>query len=310
MKTHILYRGPQERGDCWQELFNDALPDVVWHHWPKVERKDAIELMVTWKLPRDYQQDYPNLKVIFSVGAGVDQLDLATVPEHIKVVRMLDPGIAKGMSEFIAMHVLNIHRETFSYINSNPSASWKQLSTKANHKRRVGILGLGNLGQDAAKTLLNLGFSVNGWSRSVKDIKGVSCFSGNAELSTFLAQSDILVSLLPLTEQTRGLLNDKTLLSLPKGASLINVGRGEQLIPEDLLALLDSQHINYAVLDVFEIEPLAENHPFWQHPKVVVTPHIAAITQNDSAGSVLIENVQRYLNNQPMVGIVDRSLGY
>ncbi|MFQ3197138.1 MAG: glyoxylate/hydroxypyruvate reductase A [Paraglaciecola sp.] len=310
MKTHILYRGPQERGDCWQGLFTDSLPNVVWHHWPQVDNKEAIEIMIAWKLPRDYQQDYPNLKVIFSVGAGVDQLDLATVPSHINLVRMLDPGIAQGMSEFIAMHVLNIHRDTFSYINLNKTATWSQLPTLATKQRRVGILGLGNLGQAAAQTLLNLGFRVNGWSRSPKQVDGVKCFSGDAQLTDFLAQSDILVCLLPLTDQTRGLLNYSVLSHLPKGASVINVGRGEQLIAEDLVALIDSHHLNYAVLDVFDVEPLADNHILWQHPKVLVTPHIAAITQNESAGQVLVENIQRYLNDEPMVGKVDKTLGY
>lgn len=310
MKTHILYRGPQERGDCWQGLFTDPLPNVVWHHWPQADNKEAIELMIAWKLPRDYQQDYPNLKVIFSVGAGVDQLDLASVPKHINVVRMLDPGIAQGMSEYIAMHVLNIHRDTFSYINLNKTATWSQLPVLANNKRRVGILGLGNLGQAAAQTVLNLGFRVNGWSRSPKQAKGVACFSGPEQLTDFLAQSDILVCLLPLTDQTRGLLNHAMLAQLPKGASVINVGRGEQLIAEDLIALINSQHLNYAVLDVFDVEPLADNHILWQHPKVLVTPHVAAITQNESAGQVLLKNVQRYLNGDPMVGTVDRTLGY
>ena len=310
MTINILFRGPQERNDCWQALFADALPDVEWHHWPKITDKAAIELMIVWKLPRDYQQDYPNLKAIFSVGAGVDQLDLATVPEHIQVIRMLDPGIAKGMSEFIAMHVLNIHRDTFAYINANKSATWQQIPTIENQQRRVGIFGLGHLGQVAAESLLQLGFSVNGWSRSAKKISNVNCFHGDDRLHTFLSQSDILVCLLPLTDQTRGILNHETLSQLPKGASVINVGRGEQLVAQDLLALLDEQHLEYAVLDVFDIEPLPEAHSFWQHPRVLVTPHIAAITQNDSAGKMLVENVQRYLDQQPMRGIVDRSLGY
>lgn len=310
MTTHVLFRGPQSRNDNWQALFADALPDVTWHHWPHVENKAAIELMIVWKLPRDYQQDYPNLKVIFSVGAGVDQLDLASVPEHIQVVRMLDPGIAKGMSEFIAMHVLNIHRDTFAYINANKTASWQPIPTVPNKQRRIGIFGLGNLGQAAAQTILQLGFSVNGWSRSPKQVEQVTCFSGAAELGVFLAQTDILVSLVPLTPETRGILNCETLSQLPKGASVINVGRGEQLIPEDLITLLDAEHLAYAVLDVFAIEPLPETHPLWQHPQVLVTPHIAAVTQDDSAGQVLLANVQRYINQTPLIGTVDRELGY
>lgn len=310
MATHILFRGPPERNACWQAMFADVLPSVVWHHWPNVVNKTAIELMVVWKLPRDYQQDYPNLKVIFSVGAGVDQLNLDTVPAHIKVVRMCDPSIATGMSEFIALHVLNLHRDTFRYVNANKTATWHQVPTIPNKQRRVGILGLGVLGKTVAQTLLTLGFSVNGWSRSVKQVDNVTCFSGDEQLNDFLSQTDVLVSLLPLTKQTRGILNQETLSRLPKGASLINVGRGEQLIVEDLLFLLDNKHLNFAILDVFDVEPLPESHLLWQHPNVLVTPHIAAITQNQTAGEVLIENVQCYLNNQALVGTVNRRLGY
>lgn len=310
MTTHVLFRGPQSRNDNWQALFADTLPSVTWHHWPHIENKDAIELMIVWKLPRDYQQDYPNLKVIFSVGAGVDQLDLASVPEHIQVVRMLDPGIAQGMSEFIAMHVLNIHRDTFSYINANKTATWQQIPTIPSSQRRVGIFGLGHLGQAAAQTLLNLGFSVNGWSRSPKQVTQVNCFSGDEELPAFLSQTDILVCLVPLTPETRGILNAETLSLLPKGASVINVGRGEQLIPEDVITLLNAEHLAYAVLDVFAIEPLPDTHPLWQHPQVLVTPHVAAITQDNSAGQVLADNVRRYISQQPMVGTVDKALGY
>ncbi|MEP0356563.1 glyoxylate/hydroxypyruvate reductase A [Paraglaciecola sp.] len=310
MTSHILFRGPQDRNDCWRAMFADALPNLVWQHWPNVIDKAAIELMIAWKLPRDYQQDYPNLKVIFSVGAGVDQLDLATVPEHIQIVRMLDSGIAKGMSEFIALHVLNIHRGTFQYIKANSTATWKQLPTLANSQRRIGILGLGNLGQAAANTLLNLGFSVNGWSRSAKQLDGLRCFSGMEQLEDFLSQTDVLVSLLPLTKQTQGILNNKTLSQLPQGASIINVGRGEQLVSEDLLTLLDEEHLSFAVLDVFDTEPLPDSNRLWQHPNVLVTPHIAAITQNESAGKVLVENVLRYIKGQAMIGTVDRAVGY
>ncbi|WP_289027967.1 glyoxylate/hydroxypyruvate reductase A [uncultured Paraglaciecola sp.] len=310
MATHILFRGPQDRNDCWRAMFADALPSVVWHHWPNVEDKAAIDVIIAWKLPRDYQQDYPNLRVIFSVGAGVDQLNLDTVPEHIKVVRMLDPGIAKGMAEFIALHVLNIHRDTFHYINANKTATWKQLPTKATSQRRVGILGLGTLGQVAANSLLALGFSVNGWSRSAKQLKGVRCFSGMEQLEEFLSQTDVLVSLLPLTIHTQGILNNKTLSQLPQGASIINVGRGEQLVSQDLLTLLDKGHLSFAVLDVFDTEPLPDSNRLWQHPNVIVTPHIAAITQDESAGKVLVENVQRYTKGQAMIGTVDRAVGY
>jgi glyoxylate/hydroxypyruvate reductase len=294
MSLNILYRGPAERGQCWQNLFSESLP----------------EIMVCWIPPNFYQNEYPNLKVIFSVGAGVDQLDLASIPSHVTVVRMLDPGISQGMSEFVTLSVLNIHRDVLAFIQMNQQAFWKPLPITSAAKRTVGIMGLGHLGQHAAKQLNQFGFKVTGWSNSPKTLPNIVCYSGTQNLSAFLKHTDILVCLLPLTDNTRGILNHQTLSLLPKGASLINVGRGEHLVEQDLLSLLDEQHLRYAILDVFTEEPLPHESPLWHHPQVLVTPHIAAATQNESAGEVLVNNVQRYLDQQPMLGEVDRTLGY
>ncbi|MGO4891500.1 2-hydroxyacid dehydrogenase [Flavobacterium sp. W21_SRS_FM6] len=310
MALNILYRGPAERGQHWQTLFAQHLPQVKWHNWPEIEDKSAIDMLVCWIPPRDYQQDYPNLKVLFSVGAGVDQLNIATVPKELQVVRMLDPGIQQGMTEFVQMSVLNIHRDTLAYVNMNQRGQWQQLPGVSTAKRQIGIMGLGNLGQAAALGLQNLGFSVHGWSKSPKVLPDMQCFHGNDQLKVFLQQSDIVVCLLPLTDETRGILNQHTLACLPKGASVINVGRGEHIVEHDLLNLLNQQHLRYAVLDVFAKEPLQADHPFWQHPQIWVTPHIAAITQNDSAGQALLANVQRYINKDTMVGVVDLNAGY
>lgn len=310
MSLNILYRGPTERGLHWQSLFAKSLPDVNWHTWPDVADKNAMDMLVCWIPPRDYQQDYPNLKHIFSVGAGVDQLKIHEVPHHIQVVRMLDPGIQQGMTEFVSMSVLNIHRDTLAYVNMSRQAEWHPLPGVRTAQRRVGIMGLGNLGEAVALGIKNLGFKVMGWSKTVKNIKGLTCFHGQPQLYEFLQQSDILVCLLPLTDETRGILNQQTLTCLPKGASVINVGRGEHIVAQDLLTLLDEQHLRYAILDVFAHEPLTADHPFWSHSQIWVTPHIAAITQNDSAGRELLNNVQRYLRNEKMKGVVNRTAGY
>lgn len=310
MSLNVLYRGPKDRGQCWQDLINRQLPEVQWHYWPAVENHENVDILVCWKPPRDYQQDYPNLKVIFSVGAGVDQLNMTTVPSKVKVVRMLDPSIQQEMAEYVQMSVLNIHRNTLAYQAMNQKSQWCQLPHVKTADRTVGIMGLGNLGQATAKAVQSLGFRVTGWSNTAKKLEKVNCFYGQTQLTEFLQLTDILVCLLPLTAETKGLLDHTSMSLLPKGASIINVGRGQHLVVDDLIELLDTQHLEYAILDVFIKEPLADNDPLWQHPKVLVTPHIAAITQNDSAGQALVDNIQRYMQNKPMLGLVDRELGY
>ncbi|WJG11016.1 glyoxylate/hydroxypyruvate reductase A [Aliiglaciecola sp. LCG003] len=310
MSINILYRGPRDRGQRWQALFASTLPEANWENWPEVIDPLKVDVLIAWKLPRNYQTDYPNLQVIYSVGAGVDQFDLANIPEYVQVVRMLDPTITQMMTEYILMAALTIHRDTIAYRNLQNKAQWLALPACTTAQRTVGIMGMGNLGQAAAQCLKSNGFNLLGWSRTAKAIEAMDCFHGREQLEPFLSQTDILICLLPLTELTKGLLNRDILSLLPPNASVINVGRGEQLVVDDLLALLDNGHLNYAVLDVFEQEPLEEQHPLWRHPKVLITPHIAAVTQTQSAGETLLANMKQYANQQPMTGVVDRQRGY
>lgn len=313
MTINLLYRGPSERGKYWQELVTKKLPEVIWHSWPNIDDPHSIDIIVAWIPPRNYQTDYPNLKVLYSVGAGVDQFNLATVPEYVQVVRMLDPAISEMMNEYILTSVLCIHRGFPSYFNNNQLRNWQPLKVKKTHAQTVGILGMGNLGLAAAKRLTPMGFKVIGWSRNSKvsnQLEVGKNYYGAQQLNAFLGQTNILVCLLPLTDETRGILNQQTLSMLPKGASVVNVGRGQHIVVNDLINLLDKNHLSTAILDVFEKEPLDPNSPLWDHPNILITPHVAANTQDDSAGQVLLKNLLRYLNSQQMTGIVDRKLGY
>ncbi|HLS69595.1 MAG TPA: glyoxylate/hydroxypyruvate reductase A, partial [Kiloniellales bacterium] len=231
-------------------------------------------------------------------------------PKHLPVVRMVEEGLTAGMTEFVVMQVLFHHRDMLTYQRQAKERLWQEISAIPAHQRRVSILGLGVLGQDAARMLVRFGFDVAGWSRSPKQVEGVACYHGSQGLEEMLPRSDILVCLLPLTPDTRGILDADLFAKLPRGACVINVGRGGHQVEQDLLAALQSGQLREATLDVFEEEPLPSDSALWDHPQVVVTPHIASMTMPDTAAKSVAENIMRMEAGQPPLNVVDFELGY
>ena len=266
--------------------------------------------LAAWEPPTNLSGLFPNLKLLFSSGAGVDQFDFSALPPRLPVVRMVEPGIIRGMVEYVTHAVLDLHRDMPAYRRAQQRREWQPLKVRAAAERRVGVLGLGSLGQAVLSQLVTFGFDCAGWSRSRHALDGVRCHAGAAELHDFLARTDILVCLLPLTEATRGFLDDKVFARLPRGASLVHVGRGPQLQTADLLAALDSGQLSEAVLDVTEPEPLPAAHPLWAHERVRITPHIASMTRADTAARVVIDNLRRFARGETLLGLVDRARGY
>jgi glyoxylate/hydroxypyruvate reductase A len=306
----LLHIGDPERGRLWRDAVQSALPEVRFDCWPEVERPEEIRHVIAWTLPDEVLAALPNMEVLFSVGAGIDQLDLSRLPGGLRVVRMVEPGIIDTMADYVSMAVLALHRDLpFHLANQRAGkAQWRDVPPA--RQRRVGIMGLGELGQAALAALAAHGFQLSGWSRSPREIAGVTCHSGQAGMAAFLAESEILVCLLPLTEDTRGILNRETFARMSRGAMLVNAARGGHLVQDDLLEALAEGQISAAVLDVTSPEPLPEGHPFWTHPAVLMTPHVAGITRRDSAVQVLIDNLRRELAGEPLLGEVDLSRGY
>jgi glyoxylate/hydroxypyruvate reductase A len=306
----FLYKSAAERGAVWARHFAAHAPDVPFRIWPDVGDPAAVRYLAAWTLPDDLATEFPNLEVLFSVGAGIDQLDLSQVPGSVPVVRMIEPGLIDGMVEFVTLAVLAIHRDWPAYAAQQRERSWQALPVRAAATRRVGVMGLGVLGQAVLAKLRGFGFPCTGWSRRPHRLDGIECYAGAQSLPEFLACTDILVCLLPLTDATRGILDRRVFDALPAGAALINAGRGAHLVTQDLLRALDDGKLSAAILDVTSPEPLPTDHPLWTHSRVIVTPHIASETQPETSAAAVLENLRRHLRGEPLVGLVDRARGY
>lgn len=306
----FVYKADPTRAATWQHLFARHAPDVAFSIWPEVGDAKAVRFLAAWLPPDDLASTFPNLEVLFSTGAGVDQLNLDRIPGHVKLVRMIEPALVATMAEFVGLAVTALHRDVPLYLNQQREGLWREHRVRAAGASRVGVMGLGLLGTAAIARLQQLCFDCAAWSRSRRDVPGVSCFEGVEGLHAFLARTEILVCLLPLTDGTRGILAAPVFAALPEGAAVINVGRGGHLVEGDLLAALDSGHLRAAILDVCETEPPPARHPFWSHSKIWLTPHIASTTQPESAVAAVIANLRRHQRGEAMEGLVDTRRGY
>ncbi|AMJ61392.1 2-hydroxyacid dehydrogenase [Bosea sp. PAMC 26642] len=306
----FLYKSEVARGNHWKSIFATREPNLPFRMWPDVGDPALVRYIAAWLPPDDIATAYPNLEVLFSVGAGVDQLDLDAVPSHVKVVRMLDPSVPEIMAEYVVTAVLSLHCDVLTHAAQQQSGIWNPLPSRSAGSRRVGVLGLGQLGRLACNKLATAGFRVAGWSRSRHEIDSIETFVGADEFDAFLGRTDILVCLLPLTPATQGILGGSVFSRLPHGAMIVNVGRGGHLDQAALLAALDSGQISGAVLDVTDPEPLPSNHPMWQHPRILLTPHIASAAQPETSVEVILDNLQLLRAGKDPIGLIDRQRGY
>jgi glyoxylate/hydroxypyruvate reductase A len=300
----------------WRERFMRVCPDrpVALIPQDAIDAQD-VRYAAVWKPKRGALSDFPNLEIIFNLGAGVDAVmaDLTLPP--VPLVRVAVDDLTKRMTEYVVMHVLMHHRRQGYYAESQRAKVWAPKLQWAAHELRVGVMGLGVLGRDAAEVLARIGFDVAGWSNTWKSIAGIKCFAGEDQLGDFLARTDVLVCLLPLTERTRGILNRRTFAKLARGGKLggpviINAGRGGLQVEDDILAALDDGTLLAATLDVFHTEPLPPESPFWSHPKVTLSPHNAADTDPDAISVYVAEQIARHERREPLQNVVDRKVGY
>jgi glyoxylate/hydroxypyruvate reductase A len=295
----------------WRSALTQAIPELGFRVWPDVGQLEEIEYALVWRPPAGMLRQLPRLKAILSLGAGVDHIFAdPELPRRVPITRMVDAGLAAQMSEYALYGVLHFHRSMDRYAEQQRRGEWRQLPAVSAHERSVGVMGLGVLGGDFARKAAALGFRVLGWSRSPKELPRVATYSGIAALPDFLAQTQILVNFLPLTPQTERILDAKLFGQLPRGACLINIARGDHLVEVDLLDALASGGIAGAMLDVFAREPLPPAHPFWTHPRVIVTPHIAAQAIASLMVEQVVDNIRRIERGEAPIGLVDIERGY
>lgn len=308
----LIFRSVSDPWPKWRHSLKAAMPGLECRDWDDSGDDDAVEFALVWKPPLgELQRRFANLKVIFSLGAGVDHLLVdPDLPPAVPIVRMVEPELTRGMTEYVVLHVLRYHRLVPALEDQQKRNVWKVLPTPTAPKRRVGIMGLGVIGQDSLRVLSALGFALSGWSRTAKTIPGVTCYHGPDGLKAFLADTEILVCLLPYTADTDNILNRDVFGGLPQGAYLINAGRGGLQDEDDILAALESGQLAGATLDVFREEPLPGDHAFWNHPNVTLTPHNAGTAQHWSAAQEVVANIQRIREGQAPLNIADPAAGY
>lgn len=302
---------PGKNPQKWVEELQNQHPGLNIYVYPEEHDKEEVEFALVWNHPRGLFKNYPNLKVVASMGAGVDHITAdPELPEDIKITKVVDEQLTKDMSAFVLGlvmdHILNLP----FYRLQETRQEWTPVDYKRTRDVKIGVMGMGVLGTAVAKNLDYLGFPVTGWAKTSKDIDGIKTFFGDEGKDEFLAQTEILICLLPLTPATEGILNKELFEKLPEKAYIINVARGEHLVEHDLLEMVNSGHLSGAALDVFREEPLPKEHPFWEHHKIQITPHVASVTRPESVVPQIVDNYERMKEEEPLQNLVEKKKGY
>ncbi|WP_339926078.1 glyoxylate/hydroxypyruvate reductase A [uncultured Cyclobacterium sp.] len=293
--------------NAWKGIFLELAPDIDFQIYPDIQDNALVEVVVLWQHPKNILKDFPNLKLICSMGSGVDHIMSDYIPENIPITRIIDPRLTFSMTNYVVMGILNYHRQFKRYLENKKSKTWDM--TQPEIPISVGVMGVGELGGDVLDKVNALGFPCYGYGNSPKKDFRYPYYYGD-ELQEFLDQVNIVVCLLPLTPNTEGFLNATLFKKFKQGTFLINVARGKHLVEADLIPAIASGQVSGALLDVFHQEPLSENHPFWEQEEIMVTPHIASITNYKAAAPQIIANYRNLINQRPLLNEVSTDQGY
>lgn len=308
--TTVFFHSDLDDPKAWRATLQAALPDLDFIVGPQCDRPESVDVALVWTPPPQGLRVFPKLRAVLSLGAGVDQLRLAELDMHIPVARLIDPTLTQRMVEYCQTAVFYFHRHLHLHARDQAACAWTFIPPVSASARQVLVLGLGELGSAVAGALAQQGFQVVGWSRSPKQIAGVDCRHGDAALAPALGGCDVVINLLPLTPQTTGLLNRDFFARLRPRTCLVQVGRGGHLVEADLLAALEQGQLAGAFIDVFAVEPLPADHPFWGHPDLRLTPHVASLSDPVQSAATVIANIRRAMQGEPLQHAIDRAAGY
>ena len=307
----VIYTNETKYSTAWSIVLREELPNETIELYPSISDYNDVELLICWKPYHGLIAQFPNLKAIQSLGAGVDHVfEDNVIDTHIQISKLVDDQLKQDMWEHVLCVVLSDMKNLTRYQDQQKLKKWKKKGYKSIKDITIGILGLGTIGGYVAHQFGALGFNVLGWSNSQKEIENVTAFVGKDGIQSLCNQSDYLINILPLTIDTRGILNKDLFSFMKKGSFLINVGRGKHLVENELIPALDSGQIRGAALDVFDIEPLPETHEFWTNPSIQITPHIASLTNMESVYPQVVENIKRLNSGSPLMNCIDMEKGY
>ena len=307
----LLFVAPNRNMAEWESHIRNIDPNIDIDMWPAIKDKEKVQFAVCWNHPNHLLDSFPNLKAVSSMGAGVHHL-LAddSLSSSVDICRIVSPSLAQQMTEYVLGAVISIRRSFVRYLHQREEQLWQVHDQKPASELYIGVMGLGKIGAPVATQLAAMGYQVAGWSRSRKQLEGITCFHGRNNFSSFLQQTQMLICLLPLTDETKDILNLDLFKQLRQPSWLINVARGSHLVDEDLIYALDSDILQGAWLDVFSEEPLPTKHAFWNRPKITITPHIASATQAAKAAQQIVDNYKRALSGLELNNQIDRERGY
>ena len=310
MKPNIFFNSNLDSPDEWRAALAMHFVDFKFSTAGDTENPELVDIALVWTIPDDGLERFVNLRAILSLGAGVNQLDPTRLPAHVPLARLVDPSLTRTMVDYAKTAVYRYHRRFHEFERLSRRSEWKFIPPTLTRDTSVALLGLGELGREIAGDLRHEGFRVLGWSRTPKQMDDIQTYTGRDGLASMVGETDIIINVLPLTDDTRHILCRELFSHCRRGACLINIGRGLHLVEADLLEAIDEKIISDATLDVGTVEPIPPAHPFWNHPHILVTPHVAGLSMPETASKAIAENIRKAMAGERLLHQVDLGRGY